>query len=436
MKKSLLYLLFLSVAFFSCENSDDTLFEETADTRLNAALASYEKQLVEAPYGWNAVIYPEGGGSFGFYFKFNNQNRVVMYSDFSDASAATAKESSYRLKALQTPSLIFDTYSYLHILSDPDEEVNGGVRGEGLKSDFEFSIFPDSVKAESISLVGRKNQSRLVLTKATEAQATAFTGGALAKALLFNNISKYQPYFKRITLGATTYEITVNSLERIIKLTWLAGTTPKTFTTKYYFNSTGLVLDSPLVNGSQTITGFNNFTWNANTIQLGLSGGGVSGVVVSAIKPIAVDLGASKRWWQKPIDSGGEWRTSDAFHVNGVDDAFGVKDLKFEDEEYAFYVYQPGVNAKYDLFAPVFYSQAEDALSLQYGHAPAVPNFVSDGRVIFSRWGTLGPVPTTGPAANSANLLYDTSGFYLIQTSDDTYDMVSAKDAKAWISWQ
>ncbi|WAC09980.1 DUF4302 domain-containing protein [Dyadobacter pollutisoli] len=434
MKKSILYLLFLATAFVSCENSDDTVFEETADARLNAALASYEKQLVEAPYGWNAVIYPNGGGSFGFYFKFDDKNRVVMYSDFSDASAAKSKESSYRLKAVQTPALIFDTYSYLHVLSDPDEEVNGGERGEGLKSDFEFSIFPDSVKADRIALIGRKNQSRMVLTKATQAQATAYAAGDLAKGLLFNNIAKYIAYFKRITLGGVTYEITANQTERVMKLTWLEGSVGRTFTTNYYYTSDGVTFTSPLVNGSRTITGFSNITWNANTLSLGLSAGGASGVVVSAIKPLSVDLAASKRWWQDPIESGGDWRTADGFHVNGVDDAFGVKDLTFEGAQYAFYIYQPGVNANYDLLGPVFY--ADNSLSLEYAHAPRRPTFPADGRVIFTEYGTLGPAPTTGPAANTANLLYDPSGFYLVQTSETTYDMVSAKDAKAWISWQ
>jgi hypothetical protein len=42
------------------------------------------------------------------------------------------------------------------VLSDPDEEVNGGVRGEGLKSDFEFSIFPDSVTADVDYFDGQK----------------------------------------------------------------------------------------------------------------------------------------------------------------------------------------------------------------------------------------------------------------------------------------
>lgn len=434
MKRSFLYLLFLTTVFLSCENKDDTVFEESADVRLNAALASYEKQLVEAPFGWNAVVYPGGGGSYGFYFKFDGKNRVTMFSDFSDAAAAKSKESSYRLAALQTPALIFDTYSYLHVLADPDEEVNNGVRGEGLKSDFEFSIFPDSVKTDVITLVGRKNQSRLVLTKATQAQATAYTNGDMAKGLLFNNIAKYQPYFKRVTLGANTYEITVSQNTRTIKLTWLNGSTPKTFTTSYYFTPAGLSFVSPLVNGSQTITGFGNITWNANTTQLALSGGGANGTVVSAIKPISVDLAAAKRWWQAPIESGGDWRSLTAFHVNGVDDAFKVSELKSGDSPYVFFLYQPGADTRYDIFAPIFYDG--ESIFIDYGYAPAPPTFTADGRVIFKEAGTIGGPPTTGPAAESAKLLYDASGFYLIQTSDETYDMVSAKDAKSWITWE
>lgn len=434
MKISFLYLLLLTTVFFSCENSDDTVFEESADVRLNAALASYEKQLVEAPYGWNAVIYPGGGGTYGFYFKFDDKNRVTMYSDFSDIAAGKAKESSYRLKAMQTPSLIFDTYSYLHVLADPDEDVNNGVRGEGLKSDFEFSIFPDSVKTDVITLVGRKNQSRLVLTKATQAQATAYANGDMAKGLAFNNIAKYQPYFKRVTLGANTYEITVNQTTRSIKLTWLNGSTPKTFTTSYYFTPAGLAFVSPLVNGSQTITGFSNITWNATTTQVGLSGGGANGTIVSAIKPISVDLAAARRWWQSPIESGGDWRSATGFHVNGVDDAFKVADLKSGESIFAFYIYQPGASSRNDLFAPIFYDGKN--IFLDYGHAPATPTFTADGRAIFTDAGRYGTLPTSGPAIESAKLLYDASGFYLIQTSDETYDMVSAKDAKSWITWQ
>ncbi|MCF0053796.1 DUF4302 domain-containing protein [Dyadobacter sp. LJ53] len=434
MKKSILYLLFLGAFFTACDNKDDTVFEETADARLNAALASYEKQLIEAPYGWNAVIYPGGGGTYGFHFKFDEKNRVTMYSDFSGETAAKSKESSYRLKAVQTPVLIFDTYSYLHILADPDKSVNGGETGLGLQSDFEFSIFPDSVKAESITLVGRKNNSRLVLTKATQAQVAAYAAGDLADAVLFNNITKYQAYFKRVTLGNITYEITLSPTTRTIKLTWLDGSVPETFTTSYYFTAAGVSFTSPLVNGSQTINGFTNVTWNANAAQVGVTAAGVKGTIVGAIKPLSVDLAAARRWWQEPIESGGDWRSLNGFHVNGIDDAFKIQNLKADDAEYAFVIYQPGYNSGYDLFGPIFYG--DEALRLIYGYAPAPPTFSSDGRIIFRDFGTLGTVPTSGAATESAKLLYEASGYYLIQTSETTYDMVSAKDAKSWISWQ
>lgn len=433
MKKSILYLFFLSAAFLSCENKEDTVFEETADARINAALASYEKQLVEAPYGWNAVAYTALGGSYGFYFRFDDKNRVVMYSDFTTESATTSKESSYRLKALQTPALIFDTYSYLHVLSDPDPDVNEGITGLGLGADFEFSIFPDSVKTDVISLVGRKNKSRLVLTKATQEQSAAYLKGDLAKGLLFNNIEKYQTYFRRVTLGTETYEIMVDPVSRLMKLTWLDGTAPKTFTTLYYYSSSGVTFTSPLVNGSQTISGFSNITWNASTLQLGLSAGGTTAIVQGAAKPISVDVAAAKRWWQSPIESGGEWRSDSAFHVNGVDDAFNVSSLKADPAYYVFYVYQPGINPKYDLFGPAFFDNT--ALTLEYADAPATPTFAADGRIIFSKYGTFGEFPKTGPAVTTSNLLFDTNGYYVVQTSERSYDMVSAKDAKSWISW-
>ena len=433
-KASILYLILLAITFYSCENKDDTLFEKTAEERLTEALTKYQSTLIDAPYGWNAVIYPGGGGSYGFYFKFTDKNRVAMYSDFKDASGATSKESSYRLTALQTPVLIFDTYSYLHVLADPDEDVNGGIRGLGLASDFEFTIFDDSVKTDRIALVGRKNNSRLILTRATQEQATSYANGGLADALAFNNISKYLAYFKRVTISGESYELSVNQNARLLQMTWLSGNTAKSHTTEYYFTGTGLTFDKPLVNGSTTITGFTNITWNASATQLKITANGSTGTVVEAIKPLVVDVDAPRAWWTETIESGGDWRTVDGFHVNGVDDAFGLKSLTQSGNEYWFYVYQPAYTTSNDLFAPVFY--ADGKATYYYADAPRKPTFTSDGRAIFSSSGTYGTVPTSGPSFNTKNQLYDSNGYYLIKTSATTYDMVSAKDAKTWISWQ
>jgi len=433
MRKSILYFLLLSAGFWSCENKDESVFEKTTDERLNEALGAYEKQLSEAAYGWNAVMYPGNESSYGFYMKFDDKNRVSMYSDFTETSAKTPKESSYRLKAMQTPTLVFDTYGYMHLLADPDSEVNGGNDGDGLLSDFEFTIYPDSVTTDRIVFVGRKNQSKLVLTRATQAQQTAFNGGGQAAGLAFNNISKYQVYFKRITLNGITYEIAVNQADRTIKLTWLDGTSVRTFTTTYYYDSEGLVFVKPFVNGSNTINGFNKITWDESRTQLSVSVNGTTSVIGTAIRPLAIDRAAPRAWWNAPIASGGEWRSREGFHINGVSNALGVDKLISEGNPYAVYLFIPGGPGYYDLLAPGF--SAYGSLNLVYANV-IESTFSSDGRVIFREVRTSGTnPPTEGPFVETKKVLVEGSGYYLIQTSEKTYDMVGAKDAKAWVSW-
>ena len=433
--KFLSYLLFIFIAgLWSCSGDND-VFEQTADQRINEKVAAYQQELLAAQYGWKAIIYPASGGAYSFYFKFNDQNRVVMYSDFAAESATTSKESSYRLKAMQTPSLIFDTYSYLHVLADPDGSVNGGSYGDGLRSDYEFSFNNDTLNTENITLTGTKNQSKLILIKATQEEATAYGNGGLAKSLLFSNISKYLTYFKRVTIGGVVYEIAVNQSARTVTLNWLVGTTVNSFTTDYYYSSTGVSFITPFVNGSQTINGFTDLTWDESRLSLGLTAAGAKVTVVEAAKPLKVDVAAARRWYQTAADEGGYWFSWDGFHVNGVDDAFKVNTLNYNGTSpYYYYFYWPQFGSGYDAYGPAFVT--DNALSLYYADAPRTPTFATDGRIIFVPSGVLGDAyPTSGPAVDSKNYLYDTNGFYIIQLSDNAYDMVSAKDGRGWINW-
>jgi hypothetical protein len=72
---------------------------------------------------------------------------------------------------------------------------------------------------------------------------------------------------------------------------------------------------------------------------------------------------------------------------------------------------------------------------LQYGAAIGTPEFTADGRAVFSILGTYGTYPAAGPAAQSLIQLLIPQGYYFIQTSAASYDMVSALDAKTWITW-
>ena len=421
------------IIFSSCKKDETRVFDQSPDTRINDALSQYGSALTGSAAGWNATIKTGTGGIYHFHFRFNESNRVTMYADINLETATTAKESSYRLKALQTPALIFDTYSYLHILSDPNGSVNGGANGQGLISDFEFAF--DSLATDSILLHGRVNGTKLTLIKATQQDLDAWQNGAWANVLAFENINKIQNYFKRVNIGGVNYDMKVDPVARTIVFTWIDGSgNLQQFVTAYYYSSSGVVFDTPFNTGSQTINGLEIVSWNAGSSVLNIKVNGTATTIAGATQPLKVDVGAPQRWWQYAINNGGlYWISLNGFHVNGVEDGFGIKTLA----GYYYLIYWPSYNpGSNDLFAPVFINAAGNGLELQYGAAPDKPQFTGDGRAIFTLLGTYGTYPATGPAALSLTQLLIPQGYYFIQTGPTTYDMVSASDAKAWISWQ
>ena len=140
---------------------------------------------------------------------------------------------------------------------------------------------------------------------------------------------------------------------------------------------------------------------------------------------------APQRWWQTAMNNEAYWESFAGFHANGVDDAFGINTLG------SFYslIYWPEYDPDVDLFAPVFVNSAGTGLELKYGAAINTPEFTADGRAVFTILGTYGTYPNTGPAAQSLIQLLISQGYYFIQTSATSYDMVSALDAKTWITW-
>lgn len=428
MKKIVLYIISLTLCFTACRK-DEAVFDQSPDERINKALGDYQAALVSSPTGWKATVIPGSGGIYHFYFRFNNDNRVFMYSDFDTATAKHQKESSYRLKALQQPTLIFDTYSYLHLLADPDAAVNGGSYGSGLLSDFEFSL--DALYADSIILTGKMNKTRLRLEKASQQELDEWQNGEWADALSFINVAGIKNYFKRLILDGVEYEVSVDPASRRIVFQWLSGGTVKQFATAYYFKAGGIQFESPLTNGSQTINGFSDISWSEATQTLSVHTNNNTGTIAGAVKPLKTDVNAPQRWWQTAVNDEAYWESFAGFHANGVDDAFAINTLG------RFYslIYWPEYETDVDLFAPVFVNAAGDGLTLQYGAAIGTPEFTADGRAVFSILGAYGTYPATGPAAQSLIQLLIPQGYYFIQTSATSYDMVSALDAKTWITW-
>lgn len=430
MKRNIILYFFVVLIFSACQK-DETLFEESPDDRLNEALSKYQSALTSSPAGWKATLRLSSGSLYNFHLRFNNSNRVFMFADINSQAAATEKESSYRLKALQTPSLIFDTYSYIHVLADPDASVNGGTYGQGLSSDFEFSL--DSLVSETIYLTGRKFGTKLTLVKASQQDLDAWQNGGWASVLAIENIDKIQNYFKRVQIGGVAYEVRVNVQNRTITFIWIDGSgNPQQFTTEYNYSATGIALARPFNTGSEVINQIAINGWDNTNFILNISVNGTATTIAGATKPLVVDASAARRWWQQAANAGTYWISFDGFHVNGVDDAFSIKTL----DKYYYLIYWPSYDpGSNDLFAPVFLNNAGNGLELKYGAAPKIPQFTTDGRAVFTLLGNYGPYPSTGPAALTRSQLLISQGYYFIQTGANSFDMVSASDAKAWISW-
>lgn len=433
MKRTLLYLFVILTAFSACRKDDDPIFDESPDERINKTLAAYQTALAGSTYGWNAALTTANGVVYHFHFSFNDANRVQMFADIDSTTVGVRKESSFRLKALQQPALLFDTYSYIHILADPDGGVNGGEYGEGLKSDFEFSL--DTLTADSIKLTGRFNGSKMVLKKATQQDEQNWVNGQWKKAMPFEYISNYiLHYFKRLVVGTRQYEIDVDHIARTITFTWL-GTNgvAQQHTTVYQYTSQGLTLTTPLTDGSATINFIANIAWDASaTLFRAQVNGTAAATFQGANAPVKVDLDAPERWWQTQASVGLYWISWTGFHVDGVDDAFKIRSLP----NFYYLIFWPEYGLDFDLAG--FISLQNSTLGLDFGAAFSTPPvFTSTGKVIFDYLGNYRPVPpdSQDEYVNTALKFIDPAGFYLVQTGPASYDMVSASDSKTWISW-
>ncbi|RYY35995.1 MAG: DUF4302 domain-containing protein [Sphingobacteriaceae bacterium] len=282
MKKTIIYTLLLVGLLASCKKGIDPAPGERPEERTEAKLKEYSDALTGAANGWVAYLYPEGGSGFSFYMKFSATNRVTMMADISEQSTQEAYESSYRLKSVLAPSLLFDTYNYMHILADPSPEVNGGVAGWGLYSDFEFSF--DKVSGDTITLRGNLLDSKLILIKATAAQAEAYNNKELNT--LVNDVLNYtaENQYLFVKLGdETQIQSTINASTKIFTLNWLKDNVISTSSSAFAFTLTGIVLKEPVEYEGKQIT---ELTWDAANRELYTNVGGEKIVVEVSPTPI------------------------------------------------------------------------------------------------------------------------------------------------------
>ncbi len=441
-KKFLYYLLALTLVASCKRDDDDHVFDKSADERINETLKNYQSILTGSQYGWNGSLHTADGTLYRFYFSFTDSNRVQMLGDFDSTAGSVIMESSYRLKALQQPSLIFDTYSYLHVLSDPDGRVNGGEDGVGLKADFEFAI--DSAYADSMSFTGRFNGSILTLKKATQSDKNIWTTKQVGNGIAnFKNYSKFLYYWKRLNYRGADYELQFDSTVKKVTVSWANG---QSATTEYYFWANGVYFTNPIVNGAVSIPGFSitGFTdGNAASQVMNVTVNGAAGTIKGVgpnVQPLNPDVkNAITRWRNQATNNGAYWISFRGFHKNGKEDAFNVNSLKNDTAIFYYFLYWPHTTGS-DEFINVYLDTAGTPLGLAGINGSFAKQTINRNtgltRVTEDSVYSKLPWPATGPAADTRNQLFSGTGnYYFVQSGALSYDMVSVDDPSVWITW-
>ncbi|WP_160292056.1 DUF4302 domain-containing protein [Pedobacter lusitanus] len=262
MKRIIIYAL-LSIGVFSgCKKNNEILVDgERPEDRVAEALTKYSDQLTDSPYGWKAYLYPAGGGGFSFYLNFTKKNRVTMYSDLDNGPATTAKESSYRLRASMNPSLVFDTYNYMHILADPDARVFGGTPGWGLYSDFEFNFGVQT--GDTLKLTGKLLDSKLVMVRATKAEQDAYNNKGLLTSLVTSTdyIAANSTLYTNID-GAVNLQTIFDYFQKKMTLVWDDKGTISSAISPFVFTLNGILLQDPVSYKGKLLR---EFIWDAAT---------------------------------------------------------------------------------------------------------------------------------------------------------------------------
>lgn len=355
--------------------------EQRPDKRLGAALTEYQARLAAAETGWIGYLFPEGGGGYTFKFIFTNNNRVISYADINATSINTPLESSYRLKATQLPSLYFDTYSYIHILADPDPKRSGGAAGVGLSSDFEFSIVKAST--DTFELKGNLNGSRMLLVRAKANEGNDYVAKAAAYNNTLDNIAKFTYYYNQFTVGGKQYNMTINPDQQTVSF-YYDDNGFKRFTTDYAASTSGIIFKEPFIHGNLRIAEFHDLNVDVAQKKVSLMAGTTAITTENVATPIIIDKDAPTLMYIANLD----YYSTFGFTRAGVVDAYNMRSIP----DFNRLIFDKGWgNSAYDVL--VFQRNNIADYFSNYGPAYSTQLDPVNGKVFYTYLGALGTSP-------------------------------------------
>ncbi|SHG15943.1 DUF4302 domain-containing protein [Pedobacter caeni] len=415
MKKNIIYILIAVFFMASCKKGELARFPvEKSFTDETIKLSDLQKLVASGTEGFKINVESTTGNSYSGYLRFNGANDAKFVLDNNLVAASTPVETKYAFRSKQTNAVL--TFGKKGAFT---------ALATALKLDSTYSY--RSANKDTIVFLGDELGTKLSLIKAVKKDADEYLAGNMGKSMnAIKNLGAFKRYFKRLTIGANAYDLMFNGETKFLTINYLKNNSFQTFSSYYTYTNAGIDLATPFVDGATVMTSFSDLQVDLAANSGKLMTAGVAGIITNEIAPVAKDGTAAKAFFNSP-PNGARWYSYEGFTVEGVPDAYGVKNIP----GFIMLIFYPKVNPAYSRLG--FW--VNNAYG-KYGPGP-INEFPADGTIKFVDDGDFGTAP---PAIlpivrNTTNKWQDTKGFYVIKTGKNTCDLVSVTDAKAWISW-
>jgi hypothetical protein len=210
--------------------------DNSVDDRINSLINTYVEDLKSSEHGWMASI-GTSEGYYRFWMHFRDSNVVHMQTDnprYESMYKGTTDTSTYAFRALQRPTLIFATYSYLSLINDPNPSISGSDSRsyKGLSTDFEFEV--ERYEGGVFYMIGRFNKVKAVFKKASAAEKAGVDAGLMME-LPKQIADTLKSYYIKAKHGATEIVTKVYDNRRLYVF-WYDSETDKGEEKTGYYN--------------------------------------------------------------------------------------------------------------------------------------------------------------------------------------------------------
>ncbi|WP_442588378.1 DUF4302 domain-containing protein [Pedobacter sp. AW31-3R] len=420
------YILFLTLAVFGisgCKKESLSTFDiEKSFEDPNVRYEDFKKVIADGTDGFKVLIEPTTSGNLiGGYIKFESATNSKIVLDNTLQNAATPVDNGYTIKVSQTNTVLGLGGS------SPFSITARAISGVDTTYSYKYTV------GDTIKMVGDLLGTKMSLIKVVKADGDAYLAGKMAEIVgHVNDIMLFPRYFKRITVGTKSYDVSFNTNNKKVIFNYSDGSVYKTFSSEYAYSNSGIEFKRPFIDGNVTIPSLSELVINTSAHSATLTAGTTTATLTNELTPAAIDLTAASTFLTSPFK--GDWSESyTGFTIAGVEDALGVTSIPnfFSIDLY------PGDEDNYSTLQ--FW-----LTSSYYSLTPAGAAYASeDGKLHFGFLGYLGSSTSTATSnvvVATARIFAQTEGFYVVPATGSAggpaYDLVNARDATSWITFE